>query len=679
MKTLSPYSIVKLSLSLVVVAWALLAAAAAEMTERDIVRSITASVQVMTPLQPDEARRFLQDVDQLSRDTDTTVLVDRTDFGVRTLYVADGGHGARWLRDGYTSFTPSLEYVVRPLAELPDADVRQSFDNSGGDAFSRRFDDIARRYGAETSTLLAKEYEFFAATPLVVGVPVVAFIGIALLAYATIFNRRRYAILSLFGKSPWAMVLQDIRTGFLGWLPYAAAAGVVGSVGVLLYTSIDGLMLFGRYFLVFLVPILVLYVLVWIGLVLVASRAMIVRALAGEVPTLAVVGSGMGMRVAACIVLVMSCVSLWNHYPEFLRQEELRSDIEPIGGLYRISVNAATAGGDIEATTAALAGAANAFKAEGKAVEFQRVYVDRNAPVMLMNRSAADMLLSGSAQQSMADVPRESGVIMYPADALTASGVTAGDLRAVAGRYYSGQDLCRDRECAVRTPDVDYSVRVPWIEPGWWKPDVVQRNPLLIVAPDDFTADSDTTTFGFLTTGNILFRGEDAVREFQSDKDISDAVFLQRSILDEWDESHNQFRMSVTVDVVAAVGAVAAVLGLGLGFAYVCYLAWYQRFRVGFIFGLGVVRRFRAVLVMEAVTVVVALGLLGGHLRRVRRGGVLRPGDEAGDPARHLAVGGGDGRRGGAGVLGGDSFLVGCRVAAYPEVAGGVKGGWCEH
>lgn len=620
MKTLSPYSIVKLSLTVLFVGCVVLGAATAVMLERERVRGVDSAVAVTTSVDPDSSRRFIADVEALSANTGATVVVDRTDFGVRTLYVAQGGHGARWLRDGYTSFTPSLTYVVRPLTDLPDGDIKQGYDMSGGEEVTRQFVDLAHRYGADTITFRTTELQILVATPFGVGLLEILFISLALLLYAVIVNGRRYAVLSLHGAGPWRMFLGDLRAGLVGWVPFALAAAVVGAVVLYLATSVDGLVLFGRHTLLYAVALMLVHLVVWWVACLCSSRVDLIRSLAGKVPALTVVSSGLGLRLVSVILLVVTTVSLWNHLPEFLRQEQMRADVQRIGGLYRVSVNAGPTGEDLTTLEGRLTQVVNRLKAEGKVLEFTRFETVDRRTVLMMNRSAAATFLSDSARRAVEDVPEGAAVFLHGAGPTagdgSGDGSGSGDVTALvesASRgYYGGRDLCGERGCDVRVPDGPYSVLDPVLEPGMWKSDVVRHDPMVLVAPDDVVPADDSTVLSLMSTGNILFRDREAVNELADDDVVRRGIFLQRTVLDSWDESHNQFRMTVTADVVAAVVAVVAVLGLGLGFAYVCYLAWYQRFRVGFIFGLGVVRRFRAVLVMEAVTVMVALGLLGG-------------------------------------------------------------------
>lgn len=609
--TLSPYSIIRISIAIILLGSALLATASTQLSERDSVRTINSAVQVVTALDRDRSEKFIDDINSLSERTGTTTVVDITNFGVRTLYVSEGGQGKRWLQDGYQSFSPSLKYHVQPLSELPRLDVRQTYDTSGGGKYISQIRELAESYGAETAPIYNKEFEFLSATPIIVGFPLIAFVSAALLIYAAGFNRRRYSILKLNGKSAMEIFIMDIRAGLVPRLPHFLSLLVIGWGLLSLWTSYDGTLLFGRYFLIFVTVMMVMLTSVWFLAVLIFARTNVIESLAGKVSPSRAVSSSLLIRTVAGGLLVAATVSFWNHYPELQRQEKMSVGLERLGDIHRLSINGARTNEDLERSAHLFTESVNGLLNQGKALEYRRFHVESGEMVVSMNRSAVNILLSESGRRALDDIPQTSGVLLYSESKHSVEEPAGISIDHLGVDYYIDQNLCEVRNCLTVPVSSPYDVVNPVVQNGWWQPDPVTDRPLVLVVPDDFRPELDSDTLALLSSGNILFRDEAAAYEFQKSPEIESAVFHQRPVRSYWEERHSSFRTIVGVDMISIVLATVAVLGLAATFGYVCYLSWYQKFRSGYIFGIGPIRRFRTVIIMEFAISIFTISLIG--------------------------------------------------------------------
>lgn len=609
--TISPQSLMRLAVLIAFIGSSILGIAMAQTMEEDRILGINSNIKVRTPLDKQDAENFLKDLNKLSLEEDVTIVVDRIDHGQRNLYLAEGGNGTRWIKDGYHGFSPTRSYVTHSLIDLPHSDIRQAYMSSGGEKFNQRISELAESFSLETSADKNLELLFFIQGPLGTGVPLLAFVGISLTAYGTYLNRRKYAILSLNGSSFLQILNSDLRSTFQPIRYHIVTAITASALALGIYTSWDGALYFGKYFGILFTINLLSILSTWIiGLIVMGRESISLRLNGSSQPKISIYAS-YSARIISCILLAASAIGFWNTYPELQRQTSMEADIHRLEDFYRVSISASRTTDGLKEDQQAFIDTVNPLLKEGKALEYAAIDNESGIPITRMTRSGSDLLLSQEARNTLNKIPRDEAVLLYNPHHFPSQLPEPTELiQNLSDWVYTDKDLCSEYSCRTLPINKSYSSTNLSIPASSWKEDIVKENIPILIIPDSFRPKSNVDTLAYLSQGLLLFHGEDALHEFQENPIVRNSVFEQESLRSVWERDHDAFSIEVRVYVLSLALATTTLITLAIAFAYVCHLSWWQKYRVGFIFGRSTLRRFASIFVMEAFAIAAGLAYL---------------------------------------------------------------------
>lgn len=427
-RLITPYTIIRAALLFALLATGFLAVQTTMLVDANYARSISAATRLTTGISPERAQALLDDIDRLSVETDTTTVVDRTEFGTRTFYVGRGGAGRRWLESGYQSYSHERAIKVVPLSDLPGHEIRQVFGNAGGQRFNSQLADIASRYGVASEHYEGLEHDLIGATPVPLGLGVVTVTSAGLILLAVLLNRRCYIVDRLHGESVVTLCKHDAVVALSPLVRVLRAGVIVAGFALAGYTSFDGAISVLRYSAQFVALVGLVCAATWAGAVAAVSWLGTVPPWGWRVRPFMDLGSSYAVRCAVCALMIVSAVSCGHAAQQFARQQSMIVDLGHVSGLVRAQGGAqrplaggadaagATSLADLwqgdEERAQQIADATAAALASGKAVEFHLFESAKGAQVVAMNRTAAGTFLSAAAQERIRQLPTDVGIVL---------------------------------------------------------------------------------------------------------------------------------------------------------------------------------------------------------------------------------------------------------------------------
>ncbi|MGW2719583.1 hypothetical protein [Streptomyces sp. NPDC001492] len=300
------------------------------------------------------AARVVRSVESFAAERGVGVARDVTDLknpdGVRNLYVAPGGPGsltARWLDDGYPSFSGHFKTRVRPLSALAQQDPRGPYYVFGSpadaDALRAQFAGLGLTAAVSHPLSYAELSETYAADPLFQAFCVVALAALTMTGASVLLNAKAYGVLRLQGMSFAGILLRDLRQLAVFW---PAAAGVVVAASLAFLGFCNGFAWLGLFASVALAValLLVLVVLATHAAVLALTfKVDVLRALKGELPSQGVSISVYLVRVPALLLTLSIATNVTLAGRDVLTRQENQEVYRTVGEAVSIRVNGAMA------------------------------------------------------------------------------------------------------------------------------------------------------------------------------------------------------------------------------------------------------------------------------------------------------------------------------------------------
>lgn len=566
-------------------------------------------------------------IEDFAKDHDALVYAEVSEFGTRTIYTADSGAGAGWLRKGYHGLIPSNDREVKPLDELPDGDFRQIYFLSGGQQVKDDFVSVIRSNGGSGTNINRALIAFLSQS---VGLATTYFLGFAValvgIFFAAVANNKRYAVQRLHGFTRRQQFSDDFRRIYLphlGWYAIALAAPPL----VFAFLSTPAMAIQFSIFFGVLCAIIVSGCACGHFIAISVLRiGRILPAIRGKLMTIPTLFSATVLRIFLVSVTLSFCSSAFGVGAEFREQshEAIVWDNKP-----QVIVSKVTGARQIEDYTESREQVAKAVKAAAIRSEvYYFDYLDEgitksvgvSTPAMAINKAAANSTLPPELSEELDRLPPDQTHVF----AHVHSGVTPEKLVRLNRE-------CASRDCVLHTVEEDYEAFTWQTGIGAWIPPALAKNVTVTIFPNDQLPADSHTIFSALTHQSIGFTSKDSLERFISETGMPTLFVGHSDKRSDWDTSHRAAEVDTKIAVFGAALSIVALAVVGSYLGFLLHYCYRQRATVLYLLGRSGLEIYLKVLPWEIMVLCATFGILwvrNSQLREFTSGNAVAPSPE---------------------------------------------------
>lgn len=538
----------------------------------------------------------------------------------RTAYVA-GVDADHWLKEGFRTLPGATTIEVKSLRDLPHADYRQIAEVMGDDELAEDLQRFLDSQGVQSELLHSNDLMYLlSGTPLGDIAKLMLCFCIALSAIGVILNAHSDAVRRLHGYGLVYSFFDELRRAInrIFWL----LAAVIVLMLILVAVTINGLSAmqlssFAALFIGAGVLAASLATLCTLGILRIARVTLL---LGGKLPGKSVLAVVYLVRCGACLAVALLAIGAINHATEWQKQ---RAEVEAWAQAptaYKIQLSGARRMEDILTTGKELATEMRQISARGDALFTKYLDVgmlpglglDRD--VMVYNRTAADISLSGDAEVRLHTADPNQPIMLLPesfpqtTDTQQLQRILLDGMTAVPVTYHSGM---------AKTWEIGDNA---------WMNRAEVKDPLVFVVPNDQLPANPRNVTAAVSQGDLTLLDYRDFERLQSHPEIGSFLRVATPLSQTWSKHHQE--MGRTVWIYAGGFAAGILLGViaAVAAALTSLRVFHQNLRAAFIHGVWPVRIILSITALEWVVLIGTLGYLwyrGAPVRQWSSGGAF--------------------------------------------------------